>query len=102
MASFFSNTVTRCPALFNRSAAESPAGPEPITATFFPVLVLGGFAVTKPSSNACSTVAHSFSRIVTDSLCISSTHDFSHGAGHTRPVNSGKLFEECNIRYASL
>mmetsp|Transcript_9954 Transcript_9954/g.24532 ORF Transcript_9954/g.24532 Transcript_9954/m.24532 type:complete len:222 (-) Transcript_9954:255-920(-) len=32
-----SYTVTRCPALFSWSAAASPAGPDPMTATFLPV-----------------------------------------------------------------
>ncbi len=37
MRSARSNTVTRCPARFNWSAAASPAGPEPTTATRLPV-----------------------------------------------------------------
>ena len=32
---------------------------------------------------------------------ISSTHAASHGAGHRRPVNSGKLFVACSWRIAS-
>ncbi len=32
---------------------------------------------------------------------ISSTHDASHGAGHSRPVNSGKLFVAWSWRMAS-
>ena len=28
------------------------------------------------------------------------THEPSHGAGHTRPVNSGKLFVELRLMYA--
>ncbi len=34
--------------------------------------------------------------IVTGGSFIPSTHDPSHGAGHTRPVNSGKLLVLCN------
>ncbi len=32
---------------------------------------------------------------------ISSTHAASQGAGHRRPVNSGKLFVACSWRIAS-
>ena len=38
-----SSTVTRWPARFSCCAAASPAGPEPITATFLPVRVAGRF-----------------------------------------------------------
>ena len=31
-----------------------------------------------------------------------SVHDASHGAGHTRPVNSGKLLVECSTSSARL
>ena len=41
MALSLSKTVTVCPARFNCCAAANPAGPEPITATVFPVLVDG-------------------------------------------------------------
>ena len=41
-SSCLSKTVTVCPALFNCCAAAKPAGPEPITAIVFPVLVFGG------------------------------------------------------------
>ena len=43
-SSSFSYTVTLCPLLFNSSAQASPAGPEPITATFLSdlfMIVLG-------------------------------------------------------------
>ena len=39
--SFFSNTVTVCPAWFRQSAAARPEGPLPITATFLPLLTFG-------------------------------------------------------------
>ncbi len=40
--------------------------------------------------------------IVTESPSrISSTQAASHGAGHSRPVNSGKLFVACSWRIAS-
>ena len=43
-------TVTRCPALLSCAAALRPAGPEPMTATFFPVRFRGGSALTQPFS----------------------------------------------------
>jgi hypothetical protein len=39
--------------------------------------------------------------MVTASLLIASTHADSHGAGHSRPVNSGKLFVACSRSMAS-
>ena len=45
--------------LFRRSAAASPDGPEPITATFFPVRTFGGFAFAYPISYAFSIIAYS-------------------------------------------
>lgn len=45
-----------------------------------------------PCSNAWSMIEHSMFFIVTGGSEIPSTHDPSQGAGHTRPVNSGKLF----------
>ena len=35
--------------------------------------------------------------IETGGLIRPNTHAASHGAGHNLPVNSGKLFVECNI-----
>jgi hypothetical protein len=47
-------------------------------------------------------IAFSICLIVTASPSrISSTQDASHGAGHRRPVNSGKLFVACSWRIAS-
>src|SRR5207245_790431 len=79
-----------------RAPAHKPAGPEPITATFFPVRAFGGSAVTQPSSQPWSMIAHSMFLIVTGGSLMPSTHEPSHGAGHTRPVNSGKLFVLCS------
>ncbi len=45
-----SNTVTEWPARFSCAAAESPAGPEPMTATFFPVRAEGGSGTIQPCS----------------------------------------------------
>jgi hypothetical protein len=56
-----------------------------------PVRVAGGAALTQPSSQARSMIAHSIDLIVTGSALMPSTHAPSHGAGQSRPVNSGKL-----------
>ena len=78
-----SNTVTEWPARFSWSAAARPAGPDPTTATFFHVRDSGGFGLTHPSSNARSMIATSISLIVTGSSLMPSTHEPSHGAGHS-------------------
>ena len=89
--SFLSNTVTVWPALFNWWAAANPAGPDPITATNRPVLLVGGWGTTQPCSNAWSIMAHSIFLIVTGGSEIPRTHAPSQGAGQTLPVNS-RLF----------
>ena len=61
-------------------------------ATFFPVRVAGASGETHPSSKARSAISSSIALIVTGSSFRPSVHDPSHGAGQTRPVNSGKLF----------
>jgi len=43
----------------------------------------------------------SISLIVTGSLLMLRTQASSHGAGHIRPVNSGKLLVECSRSIAS-
>mmetsp|Transcript_5348 Transcript_5348/g.17312 ORF Transcript_5348/g.17312 Transcript_5348/m.17312 type:complete len:337 (-) Transcript_5348:5050-6060(-) len=86
-----SNTVTRWPALLSWSAQARPAGPEPMTATFLPVRVAGGRGTIQPSSKALSMMEHSMFLIVTGCSMMPSTQAPSQGAGHTRPVNSGKL-----------
>ncbi|RNA35416.1 urease accessory [Brachionus plicatilis] len=92
MALFLSNTVTKCPTLFSWCAAARPAGPEPITAILFPVRCLGNSGFIQPCSNAWSMMAHSMFLMVTGLALMPRTQAPSHGAGHTRPVNSGKLF----------
>mmetsp|Transcript_8201 Transcript_8201/g.19982 ORF Transcript_8201/g.19982 Transcript_8201/m.19982 type:complete len:290 (-) Transcript_8201:1280-2149(-) len=87
-----SKTVTKCPALLSWSAAAMPAGPDPITATFLPERSVGRRGTIQPSSKALSMIAHSMFLIVTGCSMMPRTHAPSHGAGHTRPVNSGKLF----------
>ena len=91
MRSERSKTVTRCPARFSCSAAASPAGPEPTTATFLPVRADGGAGTTQPSSKARSMIVTSTALMVTGSSLIPSTQEPSQGAGQRRPVNSGKL-----------
>src|SRR5215468_10211524 len=78
-----------------------PAGPDPTTATVLPVLADGGSASTQPSSKARSTIAHSIVLMVTGLSRMLSVHEASHGAGQTRPVNSGKLLVECRLKDAS-
>src|SRR4051794_28532712 len=79
-----------------------PAGPLPTTATDCPVSTLGGCGTTQPSDHARLMIAFSICLIVTASPSrISSTHAASHGAGHRRPVNSGKLLVACSWRIAS-
>ena len=57
---------------------------------------------TQPSSKARSMISHSICLIVTGDSCRFSTQEPSHGAGHSFPVNSGKLFVECSRSIASL
>ncbi len=78
-----------------------PAGPEPTTATRFPVFAAASAGVTMPASQARSTIVFSIVLIVTGSSLMLRTHASSHGAGQTRPVNSGKLFVEWRRMVAS-
>ncbi len=71
-----------------------PAGPEPTTATFLPVLSGLTCGVTQPSSNPLSMIAHSIDLMFTGVSGMFSVHAASHGAGQMRPVNSGKLLVE--------
>ena len=84
-------------------AAASPAGPDPTTATFLPVSVAGpgGRGAAQPSAHARSMISTSTCLIVTGSALMPSTHALSHGAGHSRPVNSGKLLVACSRSAAS-
>ncbi len=68
-----------------------PAGPEPTTATVFPVRLSGGWESTQPFANAWSMIETSTCLMVTAGWLMPSTQELSHGAGHSRPVNSGKL-----------
>jgi len=95
MRSARSKTVTWWPAMFNSAAQARPAGPEPTTATFCPCGNWAGFATTQPSAKARSAIAHSLTLMVTGGALMPSTHDPSQGAGHTRPVTSGKLLVRC-------
>src|SRR5256885_3855133 len=97
-ASSRSKTVTACPARVSCWAAASPAGPEPITATVRPVRTAGGIGTTHPDANARSMISTSTCLIVTGSALIPSTQAASHGAGQSRPVNSGKLLVAQPVR----
>ena len=90
MRSFRSNTVTLCPRLFSCMAVASPEGPLPTTATVLPVRTLGGFAFISPVAKAFSIMVRSFSLVETGSPFRLQVHAFSHSAGHTLEVNSGK------------
>ena len=46
-------------------------------------------------------IATSIALIVTGSSLMPSTHAPSHGAGQSRPVNSGKLFVACSRSIAA-
>src|SRR5271165_6782477 len=95
-ASSRSKTVTMCPARVSCCAAASPDGPEPTTATEKPDSAGGGTGTTPPAAQARSMISTSTCLIVTGSALMPSTQAASHGAGHSRPVNSGKLFVACS------
>ena len=97
----FSNTVTRCPSLLNVLAAARPAGPEPITATLFPLSFTGGEGTTHPSSKAFSIMASSISFMETGASFMERVHEVSQRAGHILPVNSGKLLVRLSLLQAS-
>ena len=82
-------------------AAASPAGPLPTTAIFLPVRMTGILGCTKPLSNAISMMCFSISSMLTGGWLMPNTQALSQGAGQILPVNSGKLFVEVNISYAS-
>ena len=85
-----SKTVTAQPRRRSVTAAESPAGPAPMTAARRPFSAAGGRGTTQPRSNAVSTIRFSDWRTITDSSSSWCTQDASQSAGQTRDVNSGK------------
>ena len=101
MRSFFSNSVTSWPARASCWAAAMPAGPDPTTATFLPVLILATRGCTQPCSHALSAMACSIDLMPTGSSLTLSVQAASHGAGQMRPVNSGKLLVESSTVQAS-
>ena len=72
------------------SAAASPDGPEPTTATLMPVRTRGLKGSTYPRLKAFSMISYSICRTATGSDGSPAVHDASQSAGHTRDVNSGK------------
>jgi len=69
--------------------------------TAYPVLLTGGRGTIQPSSKALSIMAHSMLLMDTGFSIIPRTQEPSQGAGHTRPVNSGKLFVSRSLSNAS-
>ncbi len=67
-----------------------------MTATVLPERRSGGCGVTSPLSHALSMMETSTFLMVTAGWLMPSTHADSQGAGHSRPVNSGKLFVACS------
>ncbi len=67
-----------------------------MTATVLPESHSGGCGRTARDSHARSMIDTSTFLMVTGSWLIPSTQDVSHGAGHSRPVNSGKLLVACS------
>ena len=101
MRSARSYTVTRCPARVSCCAQARPAGPEPMTATDLPDRLPGGRGRTTPPCHAWSAMAASTFLIVTAGWLMESTQAVSHGAGQSRPVNSGKLLVACSRSLAA-
>ena len=66
-------------------------------ATRLPVFVSGGSGAIQPSAKARSAIAASIVLMVTGTSSMLSVQAASHGAGHTRPVTSGKLLVECRF-----
>ncbi len=67
-----------------------------MTATVLPERRSGGWGVTSPLSHALSMMETSTFLMVTAGWLMPSTHADSHGAGQSRPVNSGKLLVACS------
>ncbi len=60
-----------------------------------------GTGTTQSSAQARSTISYSMRSMVTGSSLMPRTQAPSHGAGHSRPVNSGKLLVACRRSAAS-
>ncbi len=67
-----------------------------MTAAVLPDRRSGACGATAPLSHALSMIETSTFLMVTAGWLMPSTHADSHGAGHRRPVNSGKLFVACS------
>ena len=61
----------------------------------------GRLRATQPSSQARSMISTSTCLMVTGSALMPRTQAASHGAGQSRPVNSGKLLVACSRSMAS-
>ena len=69
-------------------------------ATRRPVCFAAGRGVIQPSFQPRSTIWHSMVLMVTGLSSRFRVQAASHGAGQTRPVNSGKLLVECSVSSA--
>ena len=90
-----------CPARVELLRGGETGGPRTDDGDALARVHAGGCGSTQPSSQARSTISTSTCLMVTGSLLMPSTHAASHGAGHRRPVNSGKLFVACSRSIAS-
>jgi hypothetical protein len=70
-------------------------------ATVFPVREAGGRGRTQPSWKARSAISFSICSMVTGASSMASTQAASHGAGQSRPVNSGKSLVDESVAQAS-
>ncbi len=92
-----SNTVTVVPGPGELLGGGQPGGPgadhgDPLAGA----RPRGGCGATQPSAQARSMISTSTCLIVTGSALMPSTQAASHGAGQSRPVNSGKLLVACS------
>src|SRR3989304_9366725 len=87
--------VTECPILARSAAAVSPAGPEPTTATFFPVGSPGA-GICTPFLLSRSATNRSRYPIETDAPFLLRIHACSHCVswGHTRPQTAGSALSD--------
>ena len=95
-----SKIVTVCPASRSFAAQESPAGPAPITAMFFPVLSFGIRSFDQPFLLACSARYLCISAIGRGPSPINFCRQWpSHccSTGHSQAQTSGKIFASLSV-----
>ena len=107
IATFFDETQEHLESIEERAMTLGRGDPDPETlnAIFRAAHSIKGgsgtFGFTQPSANPRSMIAFSMFLIVTAGSVMPSTHAPSQGAGHVRPVNSGKLLVLCSRSSAS-